>query len=167
MSAVARVKNYDVSQINLDKFDGSHTQTYTPSSGDENDEIMEENMFAEERDYFYGLTEETTELIFDESINNSDLPASMSAGIHTRDKLKQPWEEACALADNLGIEAATKLEMALKKFSAFCNDKNSMVTNVDDDRDGVIVPATGARYKGTAKRIYNTHHMPGSTNFKG
>ena len=42
LAAVARVKNYDVSQINLDKFDGSHTQTYTPSSGDENDEIMEE-----------------------------------------------------------------------------------------------------------------------------
>ena len=76
-----------VSQINLDKFDGSHTQTYTPSSGDKNDEIIEKKMFAEERDYFYGLTEETTELIFDESINNSDLPASMSAGIHTRDKL--------------------------------------------------------------------------------
>ena len=167
LAAVERVKNYDVSHLKLDKFDGCHTQTYTPSAGDENEDIMQEKMFAEERDYFYGMTEESTELIFDESINNSDLPKSMSAGISTRDKLKQPWEEACALADNIGVEAATELEMTLKRFSAFCNEKNHTVTNDGDDCDGVIVPATGARYKGTRRRIFNTHHMPASSNFKG
>ena len=166
LEAVARVKNYDLSNLNLDQFDGAHSQTYTPSYGNENDEIMEDKMYAKEREYFYGLTQENTELIFDESINNSNLPTSMSRGILTRNKLKQPWEEACALADNLGIEAATELEMALKKFSKFCNDKSSMIRNNDEDRDGVIVPATGAKYKGTATRIMNTHHMPASANFK-
>ena len=138
-----------------------------PHREDEYDDLAEEQLFAAEREHFYNLTEETTEVVFNESINNADVPSSMSAGILTRDKLKQPWEEACARADNLGDDAVSELESALKKFAAFCNDKSCEDMVIDDDHDGAIIPATGAKYTGSAHRIKNTHHMPASSNFKG
>ena len=90
LSAIDHLKNYDASALNFDQFDGAHMQTYTAPCEDDYDEITEDALFVKERDYFYGLTQESTEVAFEESINNADIPLSMSAGILTRDKLKQP-----------------------------------------------------------------------------
>jgi len=158
LPALQRLKNYKQEDVNFDNFDSSHTQTYNPAEDctiDDNDEE-----FLNDRNYFYGLTQESTELVFNESINNAEIPLSMAGGMRTRDKLKQAWEEACANADDIGLSAVTELELSLKRFSTFCNEKmHDSSDNEEDDSVGRVVPMTQAKYKGREKRIYNTHHM--------
>ena len=76
LTAMERLKNYNPEDIDFGNFDGCHTQSYTPI--DECDERIEEQMLEKERNHFYGMTQESTELMFDESINNADIPLSMS-----------------------------------------------------------------------------------------
>ena len=154
LPALQRLKNYKQDE----KFDSSRTQTYKPTEDgciDDNDEE-----FMNDRNYFYGLTQESTELVFNESINNVDIPFLMAGGMRTRDKLKQAWEEACANADDIELSAVTELELSLKRFSTFCNEIMHVSSdNEEDDSVGRVVPMTQAKYKGGEKRIYNTHHM--------
>ena len=121
--AIDRLKNYHKDDINFNKFDGAHTQTY--SLEDEYDQETEEEMLELERKYYYDLTNESIELKFNESINNANIPRSMIAGIHTRDTLKQAWYEACSMADDIGHVATVEFEASLKRFTSFCNAKGA------------------------------------------
>jgi len=53
------LKNYHKDDINFNKFDGAHTQTY--SLEDEYDQETEEEMLELERKYYYDLTNESIE----------------------------------------------------------------------------------------------------------
>jgi hypothetical protein len=76
-----------------------------------------------------------------------------------RDSLKQMWEENCARADNIGLDAVKKLESTMNEFSNRCNEwsrKNDLLMQHGKCKN---IPMTQGQYQGTAKRIFNTHHM--------
>jgi len=82
----------------------------------------------------------------------------MTAGIHTRDTLKQAWSEACSMADDIGRVATVELEASLKSFTSFCNAKGTEKKDKKECDMGKMVPMTKGKYKGTSDCVYNTHH---------
>jgi len=160
LPAIDRLKNYTKSDINLELFDQMVTQTYTPPGG--LDEDGEYDLFDEQIRTFNAGTTEASETMFDCSINNSSLPEAAKAGVRTRDLLKQQWEEACEMADNLGEDAVKELEECVAAFRTFCNITSrgeSPTAEVDSKGRRRYVPMTQGKYQGSTKRVYNTHNM--------
>ena len=102
------------------------------------------------------MTSSVTEDKFSNSINDTDLPESVAARLNTRDILKQKIEDCCAAADNVGEEGTKESGQLLDLFQEWCAG-NAIKT--DDGADGKNIPMTKSEYRGSAKIIFNTHHM--------
>ena len=69
-------------------------------------------------------------------------------------------------ADSLGQEEGVlKLEDHLKLFLGHCNRTNASIRNSNlspsmsaTEKIGRNIPMTHGKYRGTAKRVFNTHH---------
>ena len=105
---------------------------------------------------------------FSASIENSHFDKENN--FMAQNALKQLWEECCAEADNLGrVEGVQKLEHHLKLFLGACNRTNASLTNSainslsnkapSINQFGRNIPMTHGKYSGSAKRLFNTHHM--------
>jgi hypothetical protein len=70
------------------------------------------------------------------------------------------WEENCAHGDNIGFDAVKKLESTMNEFSNWCTEWSMKNDVMLKDGKRKNIPMTQGRYERTAKRIYNTHHMP-------
>ena len=86
--------------------------------------------------------------------------------LKTRDLLKQQYEEACAAADELGVDGTEKLSTSLLDFQRWCRSeqKRRGVLGVEDEngeKSGSFVAMTDTRYRGTKDRVFNTHLMRG------
>ena len=92
-------------------------------------------------------------------MNNSKLPSSAKGGACTRDILKQQWEEACDMADNIGEEGTRELEECVAAFRSYCNQGQQQTGENDEIGRCKYVPMTQGKYQGSQKRVYNTHHM--------
>ncbi len=87
--------------------------------------------------------------------------------VHARYSLKQLWEECYAEADEIGPEVVKELEDRLLSFQGYYSqmkfaDGNSQLgtgehsTTTPPRRNSSM---TGAKYGGSAERIFNTHNM--------
>jgi hypothetical protein len=70
------------------------------------------------------------------------------------------WEVNCACAENIGFDAVKKLESTMNEFSIWCREWPTNNNVMLRDGKCKTIPMTQGRYEGTAKRIFNTHHMP-------
>ena len=181
LPALDRLRNYAKGDIDLELFDSMKTNTYSPESSDSDDMF---DLLSDQINTFNAKTSMSYESVFELSVNNSDLPMEMEGSVKTRELLKQKWEEACEMADNLGSDATRELEQCLNRFETYCNIKSStdmaideevgsadgpavgvsaasVVSNVDDSnkKRRVVVPMTKGKYTGTQERHFNTHHM--------
>ena len=155
------VKNYHQREVYLGRFENVMSQT-TTNNLESGKEEMDEDILVEFLENLNDSTSAHLEDIFSSSIFNADFDTKGKRTQQTRarDSFKQMWEENCAHADNIGFDAVKKLESTMNEFSNWCT-KWSMKKEVmlKDGKRKNIQMAQG-RYEGTAKRIYNTHHMP-------
>ena len=102
------------------------------------------------------MTSNVTEDKFSDSITDSDLPQTVSARLNTRDIMKQKIEDCCAAADDIGHNGTRQFGKMMDDFQLWCAENNKKKSEI---KDSGIVTMTKGKYKGTAKRVYNTHHM--------
>ena len=157
LSAIDRLKNYKKSDINLGLFENMVSHIYAPPTDLDND--AEYDLFNEQIEAFNSSTTAASEARFDISMNNSKLPSSAKGGARTRDILKQQWEEACDMADNIGEEGTRELEECVAAFRSYCNQGQQQTGENDEIGRCKYVPMTQGKYQGSQKRVYNTHHM--------
>ncbi len=106
------------------------------------------------------------------SIYNSDFHSPLrEKHVLARNSLKQLIDECCSEADGLGrVNGLIRLEDHLKLFLSQCsamkssNEKATSEGQDDSINDSVnhvrqTVPMTNGKYQGSAKRIFNSHHM--------
>ena len=157
-----RVKNYHQTEVHLGRFENVMSQTTTSNLESSGKEEMDEDILVEFSENLNDSTSAHLEDMFSASIFNADFDTKgkRTQQPRARDSLKQMWEENCAHADNIGFDAVKKLESTMNEFSNWCTEwsiKNDVMLK-DGKRKNI--PMTQGRYEGTAKRIYNTHHMP-------
>ena len=70
--------------------------------------------------------------------------------------MKQKLEDCCAAADNIRVNGKKELGLMLDHFQEWCAGE---IKKKSDKGEGKIVPMTKSEYWGSAKRIFNTHHM--------
>ncbi len=106
--------------------------------------------------------------IFSQSIMNSDFNSPERLGsVQARYSLKQLWEECCAEVDEIGPDVVKELEERMLSFRGYCNQiKSSADSNqVGSGKQSITMPPrryismTGAKYGGSAERVFNTHNM--------
>jgi hypothetical protein len=106
--------------------------------------------------------------IFSQSIMNSDFNSHEKSGsVWARYSLKQLWEECCAEVDDIGPDGVKELEERLLSFRGYCNQiKSSAGSNqLGSGKHSITtpprrnIPLTGAKYGGSAERVFNTHNM--------
>ena len=114
--------------IDLELFDSMKTNTYSPVSSDRDDMF---DLLDKQVKTFNAKTSMSYESVFEMSVNNSDLPIELQGSAKTRELLKQKWEEACEMADNLGSDATRELEQCLQRFETYCNIQSSTEVSVD------------------------------------
>ncbi len=102
------------------------------------------------------MTTDVTNDKFSDSIYDTEFPEKVLERLNTRDMLKQKNEDCCAAADNVGVDGTRELGHLLENFQQWCARKDD-VSNVDSAAK--YVPMMKSNYKGTTKRVFNTHHM--------
>lgn len=95
--AVDRLKNYNVKDV----------KEYLKEVEETSFDGMISNVGVRRGEVGGGTTDlgSETEMMFSESVKDSDLPRASGDGARTRDIMKQSWEELCVMADQLGEEA--------------------------------------------------------------
>jgi len=152
--AVHRLKNYSSIDLdNMDTFDGLLSQSYSPKEAEDSGNFDEFVDAAQEVRYTTG---QCTNQKYSESILDTDFPSELAASLKTRDMLNKKMEDCFAAADQIREEAKTELGRRLDDFQNWCASKFQCDNNETTTK---IVPMTNSRYNGTAKRVFNTHHM--------
>ncbi len=138
-SAFERLKNYDGSKIHIndDYFDNMHVNTHTCAKDIASDPDSFENTFCQ-------------------SIDDTDFTPSQN--VDARGALKSVVDVAYSDADEIGDEAIKKLKSILLEFKSWCNEKQKASWD-GDERENMYVPMSKGGYIGSAKRVFNTHHM--------
>ena len=93
---------------------------------------------------------------FSESINDTVFPELTADRFNTREMLEQKIEDCCSAADKVGADGKKELGRVLDNFQQWCA---TMDDGNNDEKDSKYVPMTKSNYKGTIKRVFNTHHM--------
>jgi hypothetical protein len=154
LPASQRLKNYLTNDIkDLSDFDGMFLQSYDPVGLSKQEE---DELFGSLARAVKNMTSSVTEDKFSDSITDTDLPETVTARLNTRDILKQKIEDCCAVSDNIGNNGTKQFGQVLDDFQEWCAQNTK---NKDGAVDGKIIPMTKSKYQGTAKRVFNTHHM--------
>lgn len=142
LQAIDQLKNYKKDYIDFGDqyFESMHRQTFKCAV--DNDHVVHE-----------------LENLFETSIDDYDFPISQS--VDSRHSLKGLVDEAYSAADDVGHEGIVKMQLMLREFKTWCNEKrNDSKNNNHTDDDRTYVPMTQDSYVGMKKRILNTYHMP-------
>ena len=154
LPACDRIKNYSSEDVSeLEDFDGLFSQDYEP---DDYEMDEEQNLFMNIANRICDMTTDVTNDKFSESINDTVFPELTASRFNTREMLKQKIEDCCSAADKVGADGKKELGRVLDSFQQWCATKDD---GNNDDKDSKYVPMTNSNYKGTAKRVFNTHHM--------
>ena len=107
-----------------------------------------------------GNTLTDNEDMFELALNVSNFHKSVSHNMSSRQKLKATVNTAFNLADKIGDEGVSRLEETIAELNQWCSAKLE-ITHVTT---GTTTKQTYAymsqeSYDGSAKRVYNTHHM--------
>jgi hypothetical protein len=152
-TAHERVKNYHHTDIKLGRYENVMSQTITNNLESEEAEFNDDVYVALSND-LNDSTSAHLEDMFSTSILNAEFYPSekrTQPPLCARDSLKQMWEENCAHADNIGLDAVKKLESTVNEFSNWCNEwsiKNDLLVQHGKCKN---IPMTQGQYKGTAK----------------
>ena len=103
------------------------------------------------------MTTDVTNDKFSHSIYDTEFPLKVAERLSTRDILKQKIEDSCAAADKVGPSGTQEFGCLLDSFQQWCASKDNGSNGTSNAK---VVPMTNLAYKGTSKRVYNTHHMP-------
>ena len=137
--AVDRLKNYNVKDV----------KEYLKKMGTSFEGMMSE----------VGVSE--GEMMFSQSVNDSDLPSAVADGARTRDTMKQSWEELCVMADQFGEEARGFLDAGLNelrlKMMNLWGDRKTDVCATPENRTRLMTTST---HKGKG-RVFVTNKMLG------
>jgi hypothetical protein len=167
--AICRVKNYPKNTFRLSEFRNSVLSQRRIHLSQTDQEEEENDLFdyinSNRGDYSGGDVSD----MFSNSINNSDFRSPLrEKHVLARNSLKQLIEECCSEADGLGrVDGLLRLEDHLKLFLSQCcaiKYSKEKATSEGQDDDSIehvhqAVPMTNGKYQGTAKRIFNSHHM--------
>ena len=154
LPACDRMRNYSSKDVSdLEHFDGLFSQDYEP---DDYEMDEEQNLFMNIANRICDMTTDVTNDKFSESINDTVFPELTESRYNTREMLKQKIEDCCSAADEVGADGKKELGRVLDSFQQWCARKNN---GNNDEKDSKYVPMTKSNYKGTAKRVFNTHHM--------
>jgi hypothetical protein len=167
--AIIRLKNYPKNAFRLSEFRNSVLSqrrihlSQTAQEEDEND--LFDYINSNRGDYSGGDLSD----VFSNSIYNCDFRSPMSdKHVLARNSLKQLIEECCSEANGLGcVDGLLRKEDNLKLFLSQCSviksskRKTSSEGSQDDSIERIrqTVPMTNGKYQGSAKRIFNSHHM--------
>ena len=168
--AIIRLKNYPKKAFRLSELRNSVLSqrrihlSQTAQEEEEND-LFDYISNSNRGDYSGGDLND----VFSNSIYNSDFRSPLSDNhVLARNSLRQLIEECCSEADGLGhVDGLLRLEDHLKLFLSQCSviksskRKASSEGSQDDSIERVrqTVPMTNGKYQGSAKRIFNSHHM--------
>ena len=147
-TAHERVKNYHHTDIELGRYE--HVMSQTISNNLDNSMMT----YVELSDDLNDSTSAHLEDMFSTSILNAKFYPSekrTQPPPRARDNHKQMWEENCARADNIGLDAVKKLESTMNEFSNWRNKwsrKNDLLVQHGKCKN---IPMTQGQYKGTAK----------------
>ena len=141
-------------------WDSMFSQSYDPD-----DDVLEDKLFNSLEKSFEEVDDEMHPA-FSRGINDWEVNEETGRLLKTRDLLKQQYEEACAAADELGVDGTEKLSTSLLDFQRWCRSerKRRGVLGVEDEnggKSGSFVAMTDARCRGTKDRVFNTHSMRG------
>ena len=171
--AICRLKNYPKNVIRLSEFRNSVLSQRRIHLSQTEQEEEENDLFdyinTNGGDHSGGDISD----FFSDSIHNSHFPSPqretrLDNRVLARNALKQLIEECCAEADGLGrVDGILRLEDNLKSFLRECNEIKSSKPTSSSGKECLSgtehvrqnVPMTHAKYQGSAKRIFNTHHM--------
>jgi hypothetical protein len=171
--AICRLKNYPKNVIRLSEFRNSVLSQRRIHLSQTEQEEEENDLFdyinTNGGDHSGGDISD----FFSDSIHNSHFPSPQRENrlenrVLARNALKQLIEECCAEADGLGrVDGILWLEDNLKSFLRECNEIKSSKPTSSSGKECLSgtehvrqnVPMTHAKYQGSAKRIFNTHHM--------
>ena len=155
------MKNYNKKDIQLDTIDGMYSINYSPSCDQESilGSVFQQ-MFTELK---ATITTDTADF-FELSMSNSCLTKRVSKGVTPRQKLKAIMDTAFGISDVVGHEGLDKLEETLDGFNQWCALKIETMEGNNSSGNTRTAKRTHAymsqeSYTGTAKRVYNTHHM--------
>lgn len=156
-SALERLKNYDPSCIDMKKVEGMHCFTYQPSAN-EDGALDVESVFDDMFDEIQTSTPNQFERWF-EVISDPTSTTSLSTNkTASRATLRPLIDTAYKLADRLGHDAISKLEQTIADYNQWCSVE---LAEKDDAKNAKrkYVAFSQEDYEGTAKRVFNTHHM--------
>ena len=161
--AICRLKNYPKNAFRLSEFRNSVLSqrrihlSQTDQEEEEND--LFDYMNTNGGDHSGGDISD----VFSDSIHNSHFHSPQRENrVLARNALKQLIEECCTKADGLGhVNGLLRLEDNLKLFLSQCSAIKSSKAKSSSGSKCVqqTVPMTHGKYQGSAKRIFNSHHM--------
>jgi hypothetical protein len=167
MPAICRIKNYPKNAFHISGFRNSVLSQQRIHLSQTAQEEQENDLFdyinTNRGDFSGGDISD----VFSTSIHNSDFRSPVRENhVLARNSLKQLIEECCTEADGLGrVDGVLRLEENLRLFLSQCSSIKSSKANSEGARDDSIecvrpiVPMTHGKYQGSAKRIFNSHHM--------
>ena len=158
LPAIDRLKNYS-----KDDFDFTliNTQNRTLKYRPPDDDIEHDQLLDSLADELRSSTQAYIHDQFSQSISDSVFETmTESKQPRTRDSLKQMIEGACSDCDMIGIADVNKFVRHFTELHAFCNERKSQLPkNKNESVENRIVPMTQDKYIGTAKHVFNMHHM--------
>jgi hypothetical protein len=167
--AICRLKNYPKNAFRLSAFRNSvlsQRRIHLSKTAQEEEENDLFDYINSNRGDYSGRDVRD---VFSNLIYNSDFGSPLSdKHVLARNSLKQLIEECCSKADRLGrVDGLLRLEDHLKLFLSQCSviksskGKGSSEGSQDNSIERVrqTVPMTNGKYQGSAKRIFNSHHM--------
>ncbi len=138
------VKNYHHTDIELGRYENVMSQTITNNLKSEEAEF-DDDIYVALSDDLNDSTSAHLEDMFSRSILNAKFYPSekrTQPPPMARDSLKQMWEENCAHADNIGLDAVKKLESTMNEFSNWCNEwsrKNDLLVQHGKRKKGLAI----------------------------
>ena len=139
-----------------------HCFTHTPTTTDVvNDQDLEDELGALFSEMMSELQESTPQefsAVFNESMQNADVPNVDGKRVGSRDSLRPLANTAYDLADKLGEDGSTQLEHVLSEFNSWCATKLARKEKSSHEKRKYVCLSQQS-YEGTSKRVFNTHHM--------
>jgi hypothetical protein len=168
LSAIDCLKNYPRNSISQSQVKNSNLSKTRIHVSLDNDDDIETGIITYINEKWKEGSGRHMNDIFSQSIMNSDFKSHEKSGsVQARYSLKQLWEKCCAEVDDIGPDGVKELEEILLSFRGYCNQIKSSAgsSQLGSGKHSITtpprrnIPMTGAKYGGSAERVFNTYNM--------
>jgi hypothetical protein len=157
LPAIDWLKNYDKEGIDLNRMDGMHCSTFSPTNNNmSNDELNDP--FKEKVTELQNVISDSSDVMFDESATNFSIPNNVQ-GTTARNAMRSLVNTGYELADRLGTDGLKQFEKTMSEFNTWASAKLQEEMDADKNKKRKYVPLTQEEYTGKVDRVYNTKHM--------